>query len=128
MGVVLFTGFPGFLGSALLPRALRRSPDAHAVALVPERWLDTARRELARLEDEHPETAGRTRLVTGDITVAGLGLDAAERADLLAEPLEIFHRAAVYDLSVRPGRPGRSTSTGHATSSRWPAPPPTVPG
>ena len=100
MSTVLFTGFPGFLGSALLPRTLRRDPDATAVALVQQRWLDTARRALDEIEREHPETAGRTRLVVGDITVAGLGLDDAEHAALLAEPLEIFHLAAVYDLSV----------------------------
>jgi thioester reductase-like protein len=97
---VLFTGFPGFLGSALLPRTLRRAPEATAVALVQERWLDTARRTLARLEDADPEIAGRTRLVVGDITRPGLGLEAAETGELLRGPLEIFHLAAVYDLSV----------------------------
>ena len=100
MSTVLFTGFPGFLGSALLPRTLRRDPDAVAVALVQQRWLDTARRALEGIEREHPEVAGRTRLVVGDITVAGLGLDEGERAALLTEPLEIVHLAAVYDLSV----------------------------
>ncbi|MEJ2884913.1 SDR family oxidoreductase [Actinomycetospora sp. OC33-EN06] len=97
---VLFTGFPGFLGSALLPRTLRRSPDAAAVALVQERWLDQARRTLERLETAEPEIAGRTRLVVGDITRPDLGLDAAEADALRAGPLEIFHLAAVYDLSV----------------------------
>ena len=100
MGAVLFTGFPGFLGSALLPRTLRRAPDAEAVALVQQRWLDTARDALARIEREDPAIAGRTRLVVGDITTPGLGLDDEERAALLAGPLEVFHLAAVYDLSV----------------------------
>ncbi|MEJ2861358.1 SDR family oxidoreductase [Actinomycetospora flava] len=97
---VLFTGFPGFLGSALLPRTLRRSPDAAAVALVQERWLDRARTTLARLEAAEPAIAGRTRLVVGDITQPGLGLDADETDALRAGPLEVFHLAAVYDLSV----------------------------
>ena len=99
---VLFTGFPGFLGSALLPRTLRRSPDAQAVALVQERWLDQARRTLERLEATEPALAGRTRLVVGDITRPGLGLDDEEAAALRSGPLEIFHLAAVYDLSVAP--------------------------
>ena len=34
MGDVLMTGFPGFLGSALLPRILERRPQAHAYCLV----------------------------------------------------------------------------------------------
>ena len=104
---VLFTGFPGFLGSALLPRTLRRSPDAQAVALVQERWLDQARRTLERLEATEPALAGRTRLVVGDITRPGLGLDDEEAAALRSGPLEIFHLAAVYDLSVPPSSPGR---------------------
>ena len=40
------------------------------------------------------------RLTNGDITVPGLGLDAAERADLEANVAEIYHLAAVYDLST----------------------------
>ena len=99
---VLFTGFPGFLGSALLPRTLRRCADAQAVALVQERWLDQARRTLERLEETEPALAGRTRLVVGDITRPGLGLDEEEAAALRSGPLEIFHLAAVYDLSVAP--------------------------
>ncbi|GAA4873645.1 SDR family oxidoreductase [Actinomycetospora straminea] len=99
---VLYTGFPGFLGSALLPRTLRRSPDAQAVALVQERWLDQARGTLERLESAEPAIARRTRLVVGDITRPGLGLDDEETARLRGGPLEIFHLAAVYDLSVAP--------------------------
>ncbi|WP_345416457.1 SDR family oxidoreductase [Actinomycetospora chlora] len=100
---VLFTGFPGFLGTALLPRTLRRAPDAQAVALVQERWLDQAKQTLARIEGAEPAVAGRTRLVVGDITRPGLGLDPAEADELRRGPLEIFHLAAVYDLSVPPG-------------------------
>ncbi|MDF2976321.1 MAG: 3-beta hydroxysteroid dehydrogenase [Actinomycetospora sp.] len=97
---VLFTGFPGFLGTALLPRTLQRAPEASAVALVQEKWMDQARRTLARLEADEPRIAGRTRLVVGDITRPGLGLDDDELAALRRGPLEIFHLAAVYDLSV----------------------------
>jgi len=97
---VLFTGFPGFLGTALLPRTLQRAPEATAVALVQEKWLEQARRTLERLEADEPRIAGRTRLVVGDITRPGLGLDDDELEALRRGPLEIFHLAAVYDLSV----------------------------
>ena len=100
MSAVLFTGFPGFLGSALLPRTLRRDPDARAVALVQQRWLGKAREALAEIERDDPGIAGRTDLVVGDITTPGLGLDDGVRARLLDDELEIFHLAAVYDLSV----------------------------
>lgn len=102
VSTVLFTGFPGFLGGALLPRTLRRAPEAEAVCLVQERWLGRAKQTLARIETEDPSVAGRTRLVVGDITAPGLGLDAEEARALRSSTLEVFHLAAVYDLSVAP--------------------------
>ena len=44
---LLMTGFPGFLGSALLPRLLARREDARAVCLVPPQHMAAAR-ELTR--------------------------------------------------------------------------------
>ncbi|ANY09874.1 hypothetical protein AFB00_07360 [Pseudonocardia sp. HH130630-07] len=70
------------------------------MALVQEKFAEQARRTLAAIERADPGIAGRTDLVTGDITVPGLGLSDADRSRLLAGPLEIFHLAAVYDLSV----------------------------
>ncbi len=101
MSVVLMTGFPGFLGSALLPRLLRRHDDARAVCLVQPQHLDTARHRVLDLEAEHPDVAGRVQLVTGDITVPGLGVDEAH-AGTLSEITEVWHLAAVYDLTVPP--------------------------
>ena len=73
MSTVLMTGFPGFLGSALLPRVLARRPGSTTVCLVQDRHLDTARDRLADIEQDHPDIAGRTELVVGDITVPGSG-------------------------------------------------------
>ena len=73
MSTVLMTGFPGFLGSALLPRVLARRPGSTMVCLVQERHLDTARDRLADIEQVHTDIAGRTELVVGDITVPGSG-------------------------------------------------------
>ncbi len=95
MPTVLMTGFPGFLGSALLPRILHRRPDAGAVCLVQQHHLATAEQRLHDIEAEHPEVAGRVGLVTGDITADGLGL-----AEPLADVTEVWHLAAVYDLAV----------------------------
>ncbi|MGZ4665057.1 MAG: SDR family oxidoreductase [Frankiaceae bacterium] len=94
------TGFPGFLGSQLLPRVLRRDADRTAVCLVQDRYRSLAEQRLADLSASHPAISGRVRLTNGDITVPGLGLDAAERADLDANVTEIHHLAAVYDLST----------------------------
>ena len=99
MTTLLMTGFPGFLGSALLGRLLARRPGAQAVCLVQERHLSAAGRRLAEIEVAEPHVAGRVRLVVGDLTAAGLGLTAADDG-MLEDVTEIWHLAAVYDLAV----------------------------
>jgi thioester reductase-like protein len=96
--VIFFTGFPGFLGSELLPRVLARITDAEAVCLVQAKFMKQARARAVQLVKAHPKTRGRVTLVTGDITKPGLGL--TDAAALATRVVEIFHLAAVYDLSV----------------------------
>ncbi len=95
MSTLLMTGFPGFLGSALLPRLLAKREGVRAVCLVQDKHLDTARARLAELESANPHIVDRVELVTGDITVPGLGL-----ADPPDDVTEVWHLAAVYDLTV----------------------------
>jgi thioester reductase-like protein len=96
MTSIFFTGFPGFLGSEILPRVLRRAPDAEALCLVQPKFADLARARADEIEAGDPELAGRIRLVEGDITAPGLGLGGGESQGVT----EIFHLAAIYDLSV----------------------------
>jgi thioester reductase-like protein len=98
MDIIFFTGFPGFLGSELLPRVLERSPDAEAVCLVQPKFADLARTRAIEISAAHPHVAGRIRIVDGDITQPDLGPDNAR--ELAPDVVEIFHLAAVYDLSV----------------------------
>jgi thioester reductase-like protein len=98
VGTILFTGFPGFLGAELLPRVLARSPEAEALCVVQAKFAGVAARRLEGIVAAEPSLADRVRLVPGDITSPGLGLDDPRvQASRLSE---IWHLAAVYDLSV----------------------------
>ncbi len=98
MSIVFFTGFPGFLGSELLPRVLERSPEHRAVCLVQSKFIDQARSRLEHIEEAQPQLRGRIDLAEGDITMPDLGLKDISR--IQSETSEIFHLAAIYDLSV----------------------------
>jgi len=99
--VVLFTGFPGFIGARLLPRVLEMQPAARAVCLVQQKFLDKARADAEAIEAAHPHTRGRISLVAGDITVQGLGIEAKAARELRRALRQAWHLAAVYDLAVR---------------------------
>src|SRR5688572_28478457 len=88
MPAIFLTGFPGFLGSELLPRLLARSDDS-ALCLVQPKFRALAEERIAA----RPELANRVRLFEGDLTAA------LDRIDV-SEIREIWHLAAVYDLNV----------------------------
>ncbi len=100
MKTIFFTGFPGFLGSELVPRVLARGADVEVVCLVQGKFAGMAARRVAQIEAQDPAFAGRIRLALGDITRPGLGLAPEALEALEAATTEIFHLAAVYDLSV----------------------------
>jgi thioester reductase-like protein len=99
-GSILFTGFPGFIGMRLLPRLLELKPGTRIECLVQEKFLAAAQASVEALEKGHPKTKGRIGLVTGDITVPGLGIEKKEARGLRAGLVEAYHLAAVYDLAV----------------------------
>jgi nucleoside-diphosphate-sugar epimerase len=87
MAAIFFTGFPGFLGSELLPRVLARGDD-YALCLVQPKF-----RALAEQRARALGLGDRIRIVEGDLTEA---LDHIPADDVR----EVYHLAAVYDLSV----------------------------
>ena len=96
---ILVTGFPGFLGSALLPRLLARGPDVEAWCLVQPQHVALAERRISELAQEHPHVGRRVHVLAGDLTRTDLGLDAGALATARGVS-EVWHLAAVYDLAV----------------------------
>ncbi len=92
MATIFFTGFPGFLGSDLLPRVVLRTGH-DALCLVQPKFRELAEARAAGLVALHPALANRIHLVEGDLTEP---LDHVPAKDLR----EIYHLAAVYDLAV----------------------------
>ncbi len=99
--VVLFTGFPGFIGARLIPRLLELQPHAVYKCLVQDKFLDQAKASIKALEQHHRHVRGRIQVVVGDITRERLGMSAAEAKALQKELTGAHHLAAVYDLAVK---------------------------
>ena len=92
------TGFPGFLGSALVERLVAERPARDVTCLVQARHRDLAERRAAAIEDDHG-APGSVTLVEGDVVAPDLGL--GDRYDELQATTETaYHLAAVYDLGV----------------------------
>jgi thioester reductase-like protein len=96
---VFVTGFPGFLGSELVTRLLRRAQPTSVVCLVQAKFAPLARERAAAIAAAEKVAPARIALVEGDIAQDGLGIASPHK--LLREVAEIFHLAAIYDLSVK---------------------------
>src|SRR5512146_3160039 len=94
---VLMTGFPGFLGAALLPRILEGTDDT-AVCVVQPKYAALAEQRVAQLVGEQPSLSGCIALVPGDITQPGMALE--DLGGLVPGVTELWHLAAAYDLAV----------------------------
>lgn len=89
---VLLTGATGFLGAWLL-RELAATPATLTCLVRGDHGLDRVRRNLTRYGLWQDPYASRVRVVSGDIRVPHLGLDAREY-HALAESVAVIHHAA----------------------------------
>jgi thioester reductase-like protein len=92
-GLVLLTGFPGFIGRRLAARLLEDG--SRVVALVEPRMVEAARATAAELG-----AGDRLEVLEGDIAQRRLALADGDWQRLTSEVESVFHLAAIYDLSV----------------------------
>ncbi|MHB9285461.1 SDR family oxidoreductase [Halobacteriales archaeon Cl-PHB] len=94
--MIFLTGFPGFLGSALVDHLLAEGESV--TCLVQPAYADQARRRAEELVDENDAADDDIRLVEGDLTESEMGL--SEPESLQTDTDEVYHLAAIYDLGV----------------------------
>ncbi len=97
---LFMTGYPGFIGRKLIEKALEAEPGLSVICLVEPRFEFRAREEARLLGAGGDACVQRVEIVTGDITVPDLGLDAGRLEDLAGRVTDVFHLAAIYDLAV----------------------------
>lgn len=82
----------------MLPRVMARLTDARALCVIQPKFASLASRRMKELVAADPSLDGRIELVEGDITARDLGLN--ESARIASDLVEVWHLAAIYDLSV----------------------------
>ncbi|MEL6187583.1 MAG: SDR family oxidoreductase [Myxococcota bacterium] len=99
---LFLTGFPGFLARWMLRKWLHVDEGLVVQALVQPSEEASARRALEALSSSGSSglrVRERVRLVVGDVTAMDLGLSGPEFRELTSRVTEIYHLAAVHELS-----------------------------
>lgn len=96
---IFLTGFPGFIASRLIPKLLRERNESKIYLLVQSKFVELAKKQIQKLEENFPFLTERLIIIEGDLTLTELGID-KNKIDL-SSITEIFNLAAVYDLRVK---------------------------
>jgi len=99
--VILFTGFPGFIGKRLVEKILINQPESFIYLLVEPRFVHSANESLERMGEKIINIASRTSVIAGDISKEKLGLEDVLYNELAGKVNTIFHLAAIYNLAVK---------------------------
>jgi thioester reductase-like protein len=95
---IFLTGFPGFIAGRLVEKMA--GPETEFYLLVQSVFLERAKAEIEKIVTQTGTPLENFTIVEGDITLPGLGIEAADSEFLADEITEMFHLAAIYDLEV----------------------------
>lgn len=99
--IYFFTGFPGFLASALIRKMIRDGRNAgHFYLLVLPELAEKAQREAKKIAIDESVSTDAFTVLSGDITKPDLGLPDETHSELRQSVTHVFHLAAIYDLAV----------------------------
>lgn len=96
---IFMTGFPGFIAGRLVERLSK--PDTQFFLLVQEAFVEKALKDVQEIAGKTGVSAKNFTIVKGDITEKNLGMSDADLEVVLRETTDVYHLAAIYDLSVK---------------------------
>ncbi len=95
---IFMTGFPGFIAEKLVKRLTRN--ESQFFLLVQPQFVEKAKIEIEKIAAETDVPLENFVIVEGDITRENLGISEEDLAAVRGETTDVFHLAAIYDLSV----------------------------
>ncbi len=97
---VFMTGFPGFIASRLIKKLHENYAEFEFLCLVQPKFYELAVSSRKEIEQEIPGLTGRISLLKGDITETSCGLSGADLDTVLNKVEDVWHLAAIYDLTI----------------------------
>lgn len=97
---LFFTGFLGFIGKRLVRDLLDQAPDTRFFFLVQSKFVDEATQAITEIAKSHPGLFAQSEILAGDLTEENFALTKKDLATIQDKATEIWHLAAVYNLSI----------------------------
>ena len=95
---IFVTGFPGFIAGRLVEKL--STPDTQFFLLVQEAFFKKAMSQVQEIVEKTATPSKSFTIIKGDIAEENLGMADTDLEVVLRETTDIYHLAAVYDLSV----------------------------
>ena len=95
---IFLTGFPGFIAERLVARLAKK--EWQFFLLVQPQFLEPAVESAKTIAEETHTPVENFAIIEGDISKKDLGMSPDDAANVRYETTDVFHLAAVYDLSI----------------------------